>query len=967
MKVPDNRPRGQLAGVQASRVVGSGLWLLLLVGLVGFGARAWHLGTQSIWEDEGISVLLASKALGDLLQSVIEADIHPPLYYLALHYWMALAGSSEYAVRFLSTAAGFLVVPALYQLARCLLTPARRRTGETIFWPALVAAALATLSPFLVYYSQEARNYILVTLWSVTSSLALWKAQETTLARPRSWRTLRMWLVYVVLATFTIYTNYFGAFVLLAHFLFIIVVSARDRRLPLAGLSSFVGVAILYVPWLKPALAQMLRLQTTPDFWSGSISLQSLVERLFVAFSLGPKAQTGLPILAFFAVMAALGLVSLVRLKTAPLGRSGAYLLLYLLVPLAIVYAITARAPKFTERYLIMASPAFYLLLAGGIGVALDRGVSLLGRGKRLGYVLLLVSATFAAGIFAISGYFTYQTSNNSDTFRDDNRAAVHYVEAYSSPGDVIILMMYAPQGFQYYYTSEVPWFGMQPGDDFKTAAADLNRITQGKERVWLYLWNKEWADPAGFVTDSLDFAAPRVMPDQYFRGVEVRAYSLAERPTFSADFQPQVPTDINFAGKVQLLGFDNPRTAVSPGQESNLTLYWKALQPINEDYVVSVRLKRDGYYWGSRETRPTSYYYPTASWKPGVAVRGKGAVLPLAGTPPGRYQVEVALHTVDPSGPGRDLPILGQGGVAEGTSKVLGQIEVGKPDRAPSSTELGLGEAQSIPFSDQLALLGAQTPARSVRTGDAVPLTIFWKALSKPSYQMLSLWLEDSQGHILPLYNGEPVMGSEHRTSRWDAGEVVRTQYAPRIPARAAPGPAVVKAAFALPDGLGTTTARDVVHLEVQERSRVMNMPEGIQHRLDAMLGSTARLVGYDLSSETVRPGQTLQLVLYWQALRESDTGYTVFTHLLDSQNMVRAQDDNIPVLGTYPTTAWTAGEYIRDEYKLPVDAAAPPGDYSLEVGMYDKNTGQRLPLIDPSGKTIDDRALLGNVRVVP
>src|SRR5512147_1509886 len=94
------------------------LWSLgLLAGA--FALRVYMLGAQSLWNDEGTSVALASRSLEAIADGAAK-DIHPPLYYFLLHYWMPLAGDSEYAVRFLSVVAGVLLVAFTVRLAQDL-------------------------------------------------------------------------------------------------------------------------------------------------------------------------------------------------------------------------------------------------------------------------------------------------------------------------------------------------------------------------------------------------------------------------------------------------------------------------------------------------------------------------------------------------------------------------------------------------------------------------------------------------------------------------------------------------------------------------------------------------------------------------------------------------------------------------------------------------------------------------------
>jgi hypothetical protein len=129
--------------------------------------------------------------------------------------------------------------------------------------------------------------------------------------------------------------------------------------------------------------------------------------------------------------------------------------------------------------------------------------------------------------------------------------------------------------------------------------------------------------------------------------------------------------------------------------------------------------------------------------------------------------------------------------------------------------------------------------------------------------------------------------------------------------------------------------------------------------------LGGKVSLYGYDLSTDVLRPGDTLVLTLYWQALTPMETPYTVFTHLLDESNQVRGQMDGQPQGGARPTTGWVPQEYLRDDYQLEVHADAPPGGYPIEVGMYDASSPdfRRLPLVDDEGSILDNRIVLDSV----
>jgi hypothetical protein len=122
-------------------------------------------------------------------------------------------------------------------------------------------------------------------------------------------------------------------------------------------------------------------------------------------------------------------------------------------------------------------------------------------------------------------------------------------------------------------------------------------------------------------------------------------------------------------------------------------------------------------------------------------------------------------------------------------------------------------------------------------------------------------------------------------------------------------------------------------------------------QHTLNAEWGEEIALRGYDLPADNIVPGEQLQLALYWSPLREMDTRYTAFVHLLGEQNPATGnplwgQKDSEPCTGFYPTAVWQEGEVIRDEIKLDIAPDLPPGTYDLAVGLYTWPDFQRLPV---------------------
>ncbi len=124
--------------------------------------------------------------------------------------------------------------------------------------------------------------------------------------------------------------------------------------------------------------------------------------------------------------------------------------------------------------------------------------------------------------------------------------------------------------------------------------------------------------------------------------------------------------------------------------------------------------------------------------------------------------------------------------------------------------------------------------------------------------------------------------------------------------------------------------------------------------------LGASIEPVAYELGPSTVGPGQTVRLTLYWSAwegIEDVQEDYTVFVHLIDDEGRTWSQQDKQP---HKPTSRWIEGQVIKDEFALFVAEDAPPGEYRLEVGMYDWRTGQRLEIFLNGQRVEEDRILL-------
>ena len=342
--------------------IGGETWLLLA--LVGLGAalRFATLGTQSLWYDEAQAAHEFHLSLGSMLSSFNAVETAPPLYFVLGWIWAHVFGDGAIALRSLSALAGTAVIPLAYLCGRELVS---RRAG-------LLAAAFVAVNPFMVWYSQEAREYMLVAAFCAASLLFFARAK-----RDPSDRNLIWWGVFSGLA---LLTHYFAGFLIAPEALWLLYVARK--RTTIIAVAALVAVELALVPLLLDhATASLLGFITeTP--------LTNRVQAVPVAFALGTPFEPsllsygliGAPILA--AILIVLLIVGADADELRGAGTAAALAGCVLLIPL--VFALLGK-DYYIERALIPA----WLLLAIVVAAACTTR-RLRGPGAALAAVLLV-------------------------------------------------------------------------------------------------------------------------------------------------------------------------------------------------------------------------------------------------------------------------------------------------------------------------------------------------------------------------------------------------------------------------------------------------------------------------------------------------------------------------------------------------------------------------------------------------
>jgi len=374
----------------------------------------------------------------------------------------------------------------------------------------------------------------------------------------------------------------------------------------------------------------------------------------------------------------------------------------------------------------------------------------------------------------------------------------------------------------------------------------------------------------------------------------------------------------------------------------------------MRENYNVSVTLRDQKGHLAGQADRPlmSNEHRYTSQWEVGQMVTTYHLLPSLPATPPGEYHIEIGVY--EPQTMQR-LPLLGEDLASHGWAFALGPLEITEPLEPPTvepSVEVAADLAQGI------RLLGYDLDRERLSPGETLHLILYWETLGQveEEYTVL-LQLRDAQGFIWAEQEEQPTSGS-WPTSRWEVGDLWRDWHDLAVAADLPSGE--YHLIIALKKKEEVEGEIDLGVVKVEGRPHQFTLPP-IEYPLIVRLGESVKFLGYQLSAETVKPGETLHLTLYWQALAEMSTSYTVFTHLLDEDNHIWGQKDSLPGEGTLPTTGWLRGEVIADEYDIVVKPETPTGEYMLEIGMYEAATEKRL-LVLPTG---EDRVLIGPIQI--
>jgi mannosyltransferase len=772
-------------------------WVVCVLALVSFTLGVWRNDAKSMWWDESLSLKRAQSGFVTILTNKLDSSAgistsqHPPFYFVLLRSLTLLIGESDTALRFPSALFTSLLVPLIFVFG-CRLRS--RRTG-------VLAAILTTFSPFLLWYSQEARMYTLVTFLGLLSTYLLWRAIET-----RAWY---LGMAFSLVTCLGLVTQYLFVLLIPAQILFAIIISplyepsAEPRRW-----QRLVSRVALVIPFAVLAILATVIIQLIPGLSSNRtfVPLWMIARDILNSFSLGLSVNyfkiwpIDLVFLTLFIFgIYSIGIVSLsfnLNLKKIRIFKKSVivYLLAYIFIPILSIWVFSYFTPLYMgSRYLIMSLPAFILTIA----LALD---TLAGWRPMIAWIVL-ISLVGSMG-YSIVRYYTADEYAN----KEDYRAAAQNIASHESSGDIIFVKWAeVVPAFRHYYEGRLQILSLR--DLELQIKADPNALTyysQNYDRIWLVEGNEQNISSiqqlqgkifnnqlllsenvyAGYVypvtLSSYMLRSPGIYPDTYTSSplgvfgqqIQLIDYSLRYFNDHRESFKVSAEEIRSNAGMTN---------SVPAGNTIGIYLTVHALQAL-VDCKTSLRLvDEQGRIVVQHDDIPLMYL-PSSQWPLDLNIQFQTYMRIPLGTPPGLYRLALLFYR---QSDGQALTYQDTSTSPEMPWYEIRSVRVSEGQ--PYSYELNTLPDGQIPLSLPPRFGGMQlqnyTLPQAAQAGSSIVTFFYWRVIRfvEPDLEIVINW-RDSAGRIWLSSHLDPSSIGDNPSS-WPLWALRKCVYTLEVP----------------------------------------------------------------------------------------------------------------------------------------------------------------------------------------
>lgn len=435
---------------------------------------------QSLWLDEAIGALVAKNMSAvEILTNFMRVDNHPPLYYILLKYSMNMFGSSEFGIRLLSVIAGVVNVYFVYKIAKVVFNK------STNFM--LASTLLIATAPLHVYYSQEARMYVMASLFATTSFYYFLVSFEKSGDRTN-------WFYFSLSVVGLLLSDYVAYFLLPVFVLYPLWIGS-EKQWWRNFLSSLVLPVVVFLIWLPKLIVQLENARRFVEIlpqWqevAGGANLKQAA-LVWVKFVLGRISfYDKLLYYSLVIVASAPFAVAMAQFVKRKISLKHKAILLWLTIPFVTGFLVSFVIPAFNYFRFLFVLPAFYLLIVCALEM-MDKKIAL----------KIFISILFV-NLVGMGVYFFDQNQH-----REDWKGAVTYLESRVDEGDVVLFTNPEPFAPVQWYGKGNYYFGATDSisaneDQTKAKVASL---IQGKGGVYYFEYLSSLHDPNLYVWEEL-------------------------------------------------------------------------------------------------------------------------------------------------------------------------------------------------------------------------------------------------------------------------------------------------------------------------------------------------------------------------------------------------------------------------------------------------------------------------------
>lgn len=420
---------------------------------------------QSLWWDEAINVVYAKTYdFWWFLTNYPLGDFHPPLWFAVLWIWGHIFGFSEIAVRLPSVILGTITVWLTFLLGKELFS---QRVG-------VLAALFLAINPLHVYYSQEARMYVLAAYVSVLSFYFL-----NRLVYKKKWASLG----YIASVVLVLYSDYLAYLIIPAQIIYLLWVGKEAR----IALISLIPASVTLLPWLSIFFGQLkagITTATNFERWAevvGGANIKNLllipVKTIFGRITFWDKNIYGILIGVTGAIFGSLFILGVKRID-----QSTKLLISWIFIPIVLAFLISFYIPVLSYFRMLFILPAFYLILGKGIE----------GLHKRFAQASLI----FVCLVSMVSLLIYYSDAKFQ---RENWRGAINFVLRNLDDDTLVVFENNEIPAPAKYYSNDLRSFRVGLKDSFADELVD-------KKRIFLFEYLVDIYDPKRLVERKLEY-----------------------------------------------------------------------------------------------------------------------------------------------------------------------------------------------------------------------------------------------------------------------------------------------------------------------------------------------------------------------------------------------------------------------------------------------------------------------------